>query len=395
MDNSSHAFFAPCPRGLESVLQDELVTLGAVDPIVTPGGVGFTGPFALCYRANLESRIASRVLWRVAHGAYHSEEDLYRLAADLPWHEWFLPTHTIKVKVSAQQCPLQSLNFATLRIKDAICDRFIKVSSSRPSVDTTRPDILIVAFLDERTATLYLDTSGDPLFKRGLRQRMSEAPLRENLAAGILKLSGWQPDQVLFDPMCGGATLPIEAAMIAHNVAPGLGRRFAFEKLQLFDKKAWDDLCGQSRARQRRRAPAPIFASDESAKAIQAAEANVSAAGLAATIFFKQSNFLSISPPAEAGILIANPPYGHRMGDEQEMARFYPLLGDCLKQRYAGWTAYLFTGDLRLPKLIGLSTSRRTPLFNGALECRLYQFKLVKGGHRQREGLPTGDAQKR
>lgn len=384
MDNSFHTFFAPCPRGLEAVLHDELITLGAVGPTATPGGVGFTGSLALCYRANLESRIASRILWRVAHGPYHSEEDLYHLASDLPWHEWFLPTHTIKVKVSAQQCPLQSLNFATLRIKDAICDRFIKVSSSRPSVDTIRPDILIVAFLDERTATLYLDTSGQPLFKRGLRQRMSEAPLRENLAAGILKLSGWQPDQVLFDPMCGGATLPIEAAMIAHNVAPGLGRRFAFEKLRLFDKKVWDDLCGQSRARQRRRAPAPIFACDRSAKAIQAAEANVTAAGLAVSIYFQHADFLTIPPPADTGILIANPPYGHRMGDEQEMARFYPLLGDYLKQRYAGWTAYLFTGDLRLPKLIGLSTSRRTPLFNGAIECRLYQFKLVKGGHRLR-----------
>jgi putative N6-adenine-specific DNA methylase len=385
MDRTQHTFFAPCPRGLESILHEELLTLGAVDPIVTPGGVGFGRSLDVCYRANLESRIASRILWRVAQGPYDSEEDLYHLASTLPWHEWFLPTHTIKVKVSAQQCPLQSLNFATLRIKDAVCDRFIKISSSRPSVDTTRPDILIVAFLDERTATLYLDTSGDPLFKRGLRRRMSDAPLRENLAAGILRLAGWQPDRVLYDPMCGGATLPIEAAMMAHNIAPGLGRSFAFEKLQMFDKKVWDGLCDYSRARQRRRAPAPIFASDESAKAIQAAEANVSAAGLAVSVYFKQGNFLTISPPADAGILIANPPYGHRMGNEQAMARFYPLLGDCLKQRYAGWTAYLFTGDLRLPKLIGLSTSRRTPLFNGDIDCRLYQFKLIAGRHRPQE----------
>jgi putative N6-adenine-specific DNA methylase len=256
MDRTQHTFFAPCPRGLESILHEELLTLGAVDPIVTPGGVGFGGSLDVCYRANLESRIASRILWRVAQGPYDSEEDLYHLASTLPWHEWFLPTHTIKVKVSAQQCPLQSLNFATLRIKDAVCDRFIKISSSRPSVDTTRPDILIVAFLDERTATLYLDTSGDPLFKRGLRRRMSDAPLRENLAAGILRLAGWQPDRVLYDPMCGGATLPIEAAMMAHNIAPGLGRSFAFEKLQMFDKKVWDGLCDYSRARQRRRAPA-------------------------------------------------------------------------------------------------------------------------------------------
>lgn len=389
MDITHCTFFAPCPRGLESVLQDELVTLGAVDAFVTAGGVGFSGSLALCYRANLESRIASRILWRVAQGPYQSEEDLYQLAFDLPWHQWFLPTQTIKVKASAQQCPLQSLTFVTLRIKDAICDRFITSSSRRPTVDTTRPDILIVAFLDQQTVTLYLDTSGDPLFKRGLRQRMSEAPLRENLAAGILRLAGWRPEQVLFDPMCGGATLPIEAAMMAHNVAPGLGRSFAFEKLQMFDKKVWGDLCDRSRARQRRRAPAPIFACDRSAKAIQAAEANVTAAGLGVSIFFKHANFLTIPAPADTGILIANPPYGHRMGEDHEMARFYPLLGNCLKQRYAGWTAYLFTGDLRLPKLIGLSTSRRTPLFNGAIECRLYQFKLVRGSHRGRECLMT------
>jgi putative N6-adenine-specific DNA methylase len=389
MDTIHHTFFAPCPRGLESVLRDELITLGAVNPLVTPGGVSFSGSLALCYRTNLESRIASRILWRVAQAPYRSEQDLYQVAVDLPWHEWFLPTQTIKVKVSAQQCPLASLNFATLRIKDAICDRFTASCSRRPTVNTTRPDILIVAFLDQETATLYLDTSGDPLFKRGLRRRMSEAPLRENLAAGILRLSGWQPDQVLFDPMCGGATLPIEAAMMAHNVAPGLGRSFAFEKLQMFDSKLWDNLCNQSRARQRRRAPAPIFACDRSAKAIQAAEANVTAAGLAVTILFKHADFLTIPPPAGTGILIANPPYGQRMGNDREMARFYPLLGNCLKQRYAGWTAYLFTGDLRLPKLIGLSTSRRTPLFNGAIECRLYQFKLVAGGHRQRDRPTT------
>jgi putative N6-adenine-specific DNA methylase len=389
MDTTHHTFFAPCPRGLETILHDELAALGAIDLVVTPGGVGFSGPLALCYRANLESRIASRILWRVVQAPYESEHDLYQIASALPWHEWFLPTHTIKVKVSAQQCALPSLNFVTLRIKDAICDRFTAACSRRPSVDTTRPDILIAAFLDDRTVTIYLDTSGEPLFKRGLRLRVSEAPLRENLAAGIIRLTGWQPDQVLFDPMCGGATIPIEAAMMAHNIAPGLGRSFAFEKLLTFNKTLWTDLCDQSRTQQRKRALAPIFACDRSTKAIQAAEQNVAAAGFAHTIELRQSNFLTVDAPAPTGILLANPPYGQRMGDDQEMARLYPLLGDCLKQRYAGWTAYLFTGDLRLPKLIGLSTSRRTPLFNGAIDCRLYQFKLVAGGNRQGDGHKT------
>jgi putative N6-adenine-specific DNA methylase len=395
MDTTHYTFFAPCPRGLESILHDELLTLDAADLLVRPGGVRFSGSLALCYRMNLESRIASRILWRVAEAPYRSEQDIYHVAADLPWHQWFSPAQTIKVKVSAQQCPLQSLAFVTLRIKDAVCDRFAASCARRPTVDTTRPDILIVAFLDQQTVTLYLDTSGDPLFKRGLRQRMSEAPLRENLAAGILRLSGWQPNQVLFDPMCGGATLPIEAAMIARNIAPGLGRSFAFEKLQTFERKVWTELCTQSRARQRPYDEVPIFACDRSARAIQTAQVNVTAAGFAGTIRLKQANVLTMEAPADTGILVANPPYGRRMSDDEQMARFYPLLGDCLKQRYAGWTAHLFSGDLRLPKLIGLSTSRRTPLFNGAIECRLYQFNLFTGGNRQRERLKTNDTGKR
>jgi len=394
MDTTHYTFFAPCPRGLESILHDELLTLDAADLLVRPGGVRFSGSLALCYRMNLESRIASRILWRVAEAPYRSDQDIYHVAADLPWHQWFSPAQTIKVKVSAQQCPLQSLAFVTLRIKDAVCDRFAACCARRPTVDTTRPDILIVAFLDQQTVTLYLDTSGDPLFKRGLRQRMSEAPLRENLAAGILRLSGWQPNQVLFDPMCGGATLPIEAAMIARNIAPGLGRSFAFEKLQTFERKVWTELCTQSRARQRPY-QVPIFACDRSARAIQTAQVNVTAAGFADTIRLKHANVLTMEAPADSGILVTNPPYGRRMSDDEQMARFYPLLGDCLKQRYAGWTAHLFSGDLRLPKLIGLSTSRRTPLFNGAIECRLYQFNLFTGGNRQRERLKTNDTGKR
>jgi putative N6-adenine-specific DNA methylase len=389
MDGTHYTYFAPCPRGLESMLRDELFTLGAGDPGVTPGGVGFSGPLPLCYQANLESRIASRILWRVAQAPYRSEQDVYRVAADLPWHRWFSPKLTIKVKVSAQQCPLRSLTFVTLRIKDAVCDRFAESRLPRPTVDTARPDVLIVAFLDPHTVTLYLDTSGEPLFKRGLRRRVSDAPLRENLAAGILRLTGWQPDQVLLDPMCGGATLPIEAAMMACDIAPGLGRSFAFEKLHMFDRKVWADLCDRSRARQGTRPPASIFASDRSAKAVQAAKENVTAAGFADTIDLRQADVLTLSPPADAGILVANPPYGVRVGDDEHMAEFYPRLGDWLKQRWSGWTAYLFTGDLRLPKLIRLSPSRRTPLFNGAIECRLYEFKMVKGGNRPGDARPA------
>lgn len=384
-------FFAPCPRGLEEVLSAELKQLGAQTPAVTPGGVGFTGPFDLCYTVNLESRIASRVLWRVRHGPYRREQDLYQLAVDLPWPQWFSSRCTIKVKVSAQHCPLTSLDFVTLRIKDAVCDHFARrrthrisraMGAPRPSVDTSRPDIRIDAFLDATHASLYLDTSGEALFKRGLREAGAGAPLRENLAAGILRLSGWTGAQPLLDPMCGSGTILIEAAMMALNRAPGGDRRFAFEKLRSFDPARWRAIREASRARQVRDGRPAIFGCDQDKHVLKAAKANLAAAGLTEIVSLSPGNVLELTPPADQGILIANPPYGVRLGEREELAAFYPRLGDALKQRFPGWRAFIFTADLRLPKLIGLAPSRRIPLFNGGLECRLYEFKLVRGSGR-------------
>ena len=380
---ATQTFFAPCPRGLEGVLRDELEQWGAQVSVATHGGVQFSGPFDLCYKANLESRIASRVLWRVFHGRYRTEQDIYQAAYSLPWRDWFSARHTIKVKVSAQHCPLNSLDFVTLRIKDAVCDRFSAFTRVRPSVDTHKPDIRIDAFLDRSGFTLYLDTSGDALFKRGWRKVSAEAPLRENLAAGILRLSGWSAEHPLLDPMCGGGTIVLEAALMALNVAPGLGRSFAFEKLNNFDQRAWLALCQASRARQAPRVPLAIYGSDLHGAALKAAQSNLEAAGLTGVVKVKQVNVLELKPPAEEGVLIMNPPYGVRTGAQTELAEFYPRLGDRLKHYFAGWRAYIFTADLRLPTLVRLSATRRTPLFNGALECRLFEFKMVQGGMRR------------
>jgi len=387
--DTSHTFFAPCPRGLEGVLAAELEELGAHDIAATAGGVGFAGAFSLCYRVNLESRIASRVLWRVFHGPYRTEQDVYQAAYDLPWPDWFSARRTIKLKVSAQHCPLTSLDYVTLKIKDAVCDRFRAATGARPSVDTRQPDIRIDAFLDAQHVTLYLDTSGEPLFKRGLRKASGEAPLRENLAAGILRLSGWAPEQALLDPMCGGGTILIEAVLLARHIAPGLGRGFAFEKLHNFDSKTWRDLCEASRAAQIPKAAPAIYGSDRDRRALQAARANFDAAGLADAVVLTQADVLDMKPPAAAGVIVTNPPYGVRLGDQAALAAFYPRLGDVLKRNFAGWRAYIFTADPRLAKLIGLAASRRTPLFNGALECRLFEFKLVRGTMRR----PRGAAQ--
>ena len=378
-------FFATCPRGLELLLADELRELNGAKIHAVGGGVQFAGDFILCYRVNLQSRVASRVLWQVATDRYRSEEDIYRATYVLPWTDWFDPARTIRVDVSATKSPVTSLNFVTLKIKDAVCDKVRRLSGRRPSVDTREPDIPIQGHLTDREFTLYLDTTGEPLFKRGRRLATGEAPLRENLAAGILLLAGWVPGTPLLDPMCGSGTILLEAAHMALDIAPGLGRHFAFEKFKNFDARHWRELLQQSAARQKPKAPLAIYGSDLSADTLKAARANLMASGLEKIVGLKRADVLEISAPAIEGIIVTNPPYGVRLGEQQALAEFYPKLGDVLKKQFSGWRAYLLSADMRLPKLIRLAASKRTPLFNGALECRLFEYKMVEGGMRKKK----------
>lgn len=384
--NPLEYFFAPCPRGLEQPLADELAALGAEHIAPTDGGVGFQGEFTLCYRVNLWSRIASRVLWRIAGGPYRNEDDIYKLAFGVEWAALFEVDQTFAISTVAQKCPLQSLNFITLKIKDAVCDRFREACGSRPDVDTRRPDVRIHAFLDAERVTLYLDTSGEALFKRGWRKSTGEAPLRENLAAGILKLAGWVPGVPLLDPMCGSGTFLMEAAMMSLGIAPGLGRGFGFEALKNFDAKAWAKIRREATEARRPTEKLPIFGSDLSGFALADARKNFSEAGLGETVTLNQGDVLNAQAPAAAGMLVTNPPYGERIGDQQALAELYPKLATMLKQRFAGWTAHILTADTRLPKLMRLKPSRKTPLFNGPLECRLYEIKLVAGSNRPERG---------
>ena len=379
----SEQFFSPCPRGLETPLSEELKALGAEGIHITDGGVHFSGPGSLSYRVNLHSRTASRVLWRVAKARYTSEQDIYDTVHALPWKEWFDETLTIRVNMAAIKCPLRSLDFATLKIKDAICDKFREITGERPSVNTHAPDIRIHAFLDESQMSLYLDTSGDALFKRGVRQYTNIAPLRENLAAGILMLSGWKPGTPLLDPMCGSGTFLIEAAQMSLNIAPGIGRHFAFEKLHTFNEEKWQAMRNEAIAAQKPVTALPIYGSDLYGDELKAARLNLENAGLLEAVTLKQANVLEVTAPADHGVLVANLPYGERMGELDEMRVLYPQLGDVLKQKFKGWNAYLLTADLAMPKSIRLSVSRRTPLFNGALECRLFEYKIVAGSNRK------------
>jgi len=384
MDSTNHTFFAPCPRGLEPALADELADLGASGIRATAGGVHFTGTTVLCYRVNLQSRIASRILWRIAETSYRDEQDVYDAAMAVRWQDWFTPQQRIKVKVSAHHCPLKSLDFVTLRVKDAVCDRFSSAMGKRPTVDTHAPDLLIAVFLDRTTCTLYLDTSGDPLFKRGWRKSAGEAPIRENLAAGILRLARWTPEAVLFDPLCGSGTFVIEAALMARKVAPGLGRRFAFEKLHSFEPRRLSDLRDHLTAVERAVDPGVIHAADRSAQAIASLRANLAVSGSSHAVTIRQGDVLDLPAPADAGLLVTNPPYGHRMGEAEALRSFYPRFGDHLKRHFCGWTAQIMTADLNLPGLLRLAPSRRVPLFNGAIECRLFEFRMVAGSLRKK-----------
>jgi putative N6-adenine-specific DNA methylase len=385
-------FFAQCPRGLSGVLVAELQRLGATDAVPTDAGVSFKGNVEVAYRANLHSRIATRILWRVAQFPYQSEHDIYDTAMLLPWPSWFDVGRTIKVEITAQKSPVKSLDFTTLKIKDAICDKFREVKNERPSVATREPDVRIHAHLDQTEAALYVDLSGEPLFKRGKREHTGEAPLKKNLAAGIIALTGWQADETFFDPMCGSGTFLVEAAEMALNIAPGLSggspRKFALQKLKEFDEPLWKRLIDEARANEKPKSLASVFGSDMYGEALKIARENLVANGLGDCVQLKQANILEISAPTDAGVLVTNPPYGDRIGDSEALKELYPKLGDLLKQKFAGWRAYFFSGDTNLPKGIRLSTSRKTPLFNGKIECRLYEYKIIAGSNRREETKP-------
>ena len=376
-------FFATCPTGLEAVLAQELADCGALNVQPVDGGASFTGDIEICYRANLQSRVATRILWRVGQGNYASEDDIYQAVLKLDWKEWFSVDRNFMVKVTGVKCPLKSLEFVTLRIKDAVCDRFRQSLNRRPDINTREPDVRVHAYLTADQYQIYLDTSGAALYQRGFRRSSVEAPLRENLAAGILKLTGWKPGTPLLDPMCGSGTFLLEAAMMALNIAPGSKRHFAFEKLNNFDQSAWQAIKQQADKNAKQVTFQKIYGSDADLRAVRVSKTNLQEAGLLEAVQLAHKDFAELAAPAETGILIANPPYGVRIGEDEALAVLYPKMGEALKRRFAGWTAYFLTSDLRLPKLMRLSPSKRTPLFNGPLECRLFEIGLVAGSNRK------------
>ena len=378
-----HAFFVPCPKGLEHELVAELAEMGIEGARPAPGGAAFKGELVDAWKVNLWSRLAVRVLWRVGEGPYRLESDLYDGALKVDWPDLFEVSRTIAVHTVARHSDLKSLNFVSLKVKDAICDRFRAEMGERPSVDTRNPDVPLVLYLTDERYSLYIDLSGEPLNRRGFRVEPAAAPLNENLAAGLLRLSGWRPGTPFFDPMMGGGTLLIEAAMMWLNRAPGLKRHFAFENLKSFRNIEWQRLRKDAEGAAHASEPLPIFGSDNDPAMVRASGLNLKAAGLLDCVELLEADFLEVdAPPVGPGIIVSNPPYGVRLSLE-DMATFYKAMGDTLKRQYPGWSAFFISADPEFPKHIGLSASRRTPLFNGPLECRFYEYRVVAGSNRR------------
>ena len=376
-------FFATCPRGLEALLADELLVQRALKILVTDGGVSFEGNLDTMYRVNLHSRIATRVMSRVGQGSYSSEEDIYKATFKLNWPAWFKVNQTIRVKVTGVKCPLKSLDFVTLRIKDAVCDRFREEGALRPSVSVRDPDVRIHAYLTQDQYQLYLDTSGAPLYQRGFRDVSVIAPLRENLAAGILMLTGWQPGMPILDPMCGSGTFLIEAAMMAVNQPPGMKRNFGFQKLTSFDESLWKKIETEALHQMKPIEFLDIYGSDIDLRAVRVTRHNLKVAGLEEVAKVLQSDFVKLEPPTSEGVLVTNPPYGQRIGEDEDLKEVYPVWAKHMKESFGGWDTYFLTADLEMPKDMRLKPTKKTPLFNGALECRLFEIKMVSGSNRK------------
>ena len=406
--------FLPCAAGVEALLATELQRLLPGTPIhESRGGVGLDGDPLQVMTLNLECRLAQRVLVEVAQGPYRDENDLYLLGKSVDWTQWITPSHTLRVDTTSHRSPLRSLNFAALRIKDAVCDALRDATGERPSVDTQHPDLSLVLHLTEDRAVLYVDSSGEPLFKRGWREDKGDAPLKETLAAAMLAAADWRgtPEHggALHDPVCGSGTIAIEAAQIACGMAPGLKRRFAFERLLPFAgaemRAEWQRL--KSHAQSRIHASAvPIFASDVSFRMVDFARRNAQRAGVQASIVFNGGDALErgapVLPAELPGTLMLNPPYGERIEVRGKAARpltedreldnrgapsdFFPRLAAHWKRAYTrhagGWTAYILSPDMKLPSAMRLKESRRTPMWNGPIECRLFRFDLVAGSMR-------------
>lgn len=370
-------YFATVARGLEPLAAEELKQLGATS--VTPQfcGVAFAGDRSLLYRVNLWGRIPFRVLVRLTEFPCRTANDLYRGIQTVDWRPYLLPHHTLAVDATGQTPQLNHSHFTALQVKNAIVDQQRQGTGHRSSVNTQSPDVRVNIHLHRNRCTVSLDSSGSSLHRRGYRPAVGAAPLKESLAAALIRMTHWQPHLPFLDPLCGSGTLPLEASLIALNIAPGLFReRFGFQTWPDYDPQLWEELVAQAWEQRRPKLAAPIMGCDRNPEVIAQAMDNARTCGVEHQVQLWQEDLSQLQPPADHGVILCNPPYGQRLGHGEDLDSFYSLLGNVLKQRFKGWSAYILSGNKRLSQTIGLKSAQRQPVLNGSLPCQLMKYEL-------------------
>ena len=377
-------------KGLEQVLAQELIELGANDVQIERRAVSFRGDLALLYRANLCLRTASRVLLlikneklRIKNDRLKPEDALYEAVKGIDWSRYMTEDTSFAIDATVYSETFRNSRFVTYRVKDAVADYWQEKAGRRPNVKVTDPDLYINVHIAAETVTVSLDSSGESLHKRGYRVANTEAPINEALAAGMLLLAGWKGQSDFYDPMCGSGTLPIEAALIARNIAPGIFRKsFAFEKWRNVDADLWSEIYNDDS--QERAFTHKIYGSDASFYAVQQATKNVKAAGVTRDVLLKQIRLEelrveSLEFRAEGALVMINPPYGERLKSNKEMEDLYGAIGTALKHQFTGATAWIISSNEAAMKCIGLKPSKKLRLLNGELDCQFNKYELFSG----------------
>ncbi|MDH5471305.1 MAG: bifunctional 23S rRNA (guanine(2069)-N(7))-methyltransferase RlmK/23S rRNA (guanine(2445)-N(2))-methyltransferase RlmL [Gammaproteobacteria bacterium] len=376
-------FFASCPKGIEDLLLNELQSLGVQNSVSASAGVSFQGDLTIAYKVCLWSRLASRVLLLIKTFAAKDDDELYRQIQTVKWSDHVNMAGTLAVNCHVSHSAITNSHYAALKVKDAIVDQFVELFEQRPSVDRDNPDIRINLYIHRDQASLSIDLSGESLHKRGFRKSSVTAPMKENLAAAVLMRSGWPNESMtLVDLMCGSGTILIEAALMALNIAPGVERQqFGFTTWKGHDHAAWQSLLSQAQQQKKQSLKTEnliIRGYDQDASAVKAARQNIQAAGLDKYIKveIRSIDDCVSNNDLKPGLVIVNPPYGERLGEEKELAYLYAEIGNCWKRYFGEWCAALFTGNINLATHVGLRSHKDNTLYNGAIKCKLFQYKL-------------------
>ena len=372
-----HHYFATVARSLESTAVREIERLGATEVRPSFAGVHFVGDKATLYRVNLWARTIFRVLVPIRDFRCPNSDILYKEVQKISWDQYLQPHNTLAVNCTGGNQKLNHTHFTALQVKNAIVDQQRLKSGQRSTIDTKNPDVLVNVHIEQDRCILSLDSSGMSLHRRGYRQAMGTAPLKETLAAALLDMADWDASLPFLDPLCGSGTLPLEAGLKALNIAPGLFRqKFCFESFPDFDQQLWQQLLMEAKNSRVYELKAPIFGSDRDASVLTQARSNTERCGIEDYIQFTQTELAALEAPADCGIIVCNPPYGERLGEAQELGALYKTLGDIFKQRFKGWTAFILTGNKELAKKVGLKASRRIPVYNGAIPCTLLKYEM-------------------